>query len=159
MSYSLRNGRPHSDVLTARQGECGSSIGGKNERSRDRCRAIRRWRFAGDGAKRSTDGQLPACGRRRCGQSRNESSNARTAGTWRHSGRAYTIGCPGSVKNPHRASHDHAPQEDVYVGKEPQRLKAEYHQVATSGPGLAAPDFVRGSFLNSNAELKTLGAH
>jgi hypothetical protein len=70
-----------------------------------RYRATSRWRFAGVGA-RSADRWLPARIRRRGGQPRNESRNARTTWTRRHSGRACTGGGHGPVKNPHRASHD-----------------------------------------------------
>jgi hypothetical protein len=100
-------------------------IGGKNDQRESTCdrRTARRWYFAGCGA-RSPDRRLPARIRRRGGQPCCTCS-AWTTRTWRHSGRACTVGGHCAVKNPHGASHDQAPQQDVHVGKEPQRFQVD----------------------------------
>jgi hypothetical protein len=133
----IGNGRPHSDVLTARQGECGSDIGGKHEKSCDRCRATRRWRFAGDSAG-AADWWLPA------------------GGWW--SGRQprrtrHTVCLRDDNPNP-VTSRDEAPQKHVHVGKEPQRLKAKYHQVAISKSRFSSPGFCPGLFFELECGIK-----
>ena len=88
------------------------AFGGENDQRESSCdrRTVSRWNFAGAGAERSRNGQRTAGSRRRCGQ-----SHSRCAGVW----------SPGS-------SRDERPQKHLHVGKEPQRLKDEYHQVAAS---------------------------
>ena len=107
-------GVPFHARVSAAQG-----IGGKNDqRSRDCCRVAPRWHFAGSGTKRPCDWQRTASSRRRCGQPHSRCAVCCTVSSLR----------------------DEAPQKHLPVGKEPQRLKDEYHQVAISksrfnGPG------------------------
>jgi hypothetical protein len=108
------------------------AFGGENDQRESSCdhRAVSRWNFAGAGAERSRNGQRTAGSRRRCGQ-----SHSRCAGIW----------SPGS-------SRDETPQKHLHVGKEPQRLEDEYHQVVTSKkvPVGVAPASCPGRlFLNS----------
>ena len=117
------------------------AFGGENDQRESSCdhRAVSRWNFAGAGAERSRNGQRTAGSRRRCGQ-----SHSRCAGVW----------SPGS-------SRDETPQKHLHVGKEPQRLKDEYHQIAISKCRFSSPGFefqcVRGSFLYSPFFAKECG--
>jgi hypothetical protein len=125
------------EAFSRAEGECGSSIGGKNDqRSCDCCRVAPRWHFAGSGTKRPCDWQRTASGGWRCGQ-----SHSRCA-----------VWCTVS------SLRDEAPQKHVHVGKEPQRLKTEYHQVAISKSRFSGPGpLVSGAFFEFDFYRKKCG--